>query len=62
MQQASSIMLCHNHPSNNTTPSQADYDLTAKIVSAASFLDIRVLDHLIICESGYYSFADEGRL
>ena len=62
LQQASSIMLCHNHPSNNTTPSQADYDLTAKIVSAASFLDIRVLDHLIICESGYYSFADEGRL
>ena len=62
LQQASSIMLCHNHPSNNTTPSQADYELTAKIVSAASFLDIRVLDHLIICESGYYSFADEGRL
>ena len=62
LQQASSIMLCHNHPSNNATPSQADYELTAKIVSAASFLDIRVLDHLIICESGYYSFADEGRL
>lgn len=62
LQQASSIMLCHNHPSNNVTPSQADCELTAKIVSAASLLDIRVLDHLIICESGYYSFADEGRL
>ena len=56
------IILAHNHPSNNDKPSEADIDLTKKIVNAASMLDIKVLDHLIITENGYYSFADNGIL
>jgi len=59
---ASSIILCHNHPSGNTQPSQADIDLTKKLKEAGATLDILVLDHLIIAEKGYFSFADEGRL
>ena len=59
---ASSIILCHNHPSGNLKPSQADIDLTAKLRKAGKTLDILVLDHLIIAENRYYSFADEGRL
>ena len=60
--QASSIVLCHNHPSGNLQPSQADIDLTRKLKQAGETLDILVLDHLIVSESGYYSFADEGLL
>jgi DNA repair protein RadC len=59
---ASSIILCHNHPSGNRNPSQADIDLTKKLKDAGEKLDILVLDHLIIAEDSYYSFADEGRL
>ena len=57
---ATGVILCHNHPSGNTNPSQADKLITQKIKQAGEQLDIRVLDHLIIAESGYYSFADEG--
>ncbi|HOZ78254.1 MAG TPA: DNA repair protein RadC [Ferruginibacter sp.] len=60
--EATSIILCHNHPSGSLKPSRADEDLTAKIKEAARYLDIRVLDHLIVSEQGYYSFADEGLL
>jgi len=56
---ASSIILCHNHPSQNTTPSDNDIQLTKKLKSAGEFLDLKVLDHLIITSDGYYSFADE---
>lgn len=59
---AVSIILCHNHPSGNTRPSQADEELTQKIQAAAKLFDIKVLDHIIVSESGYYSFADEGLL
>ena len=59
---ASSIILCHNHPSGNLRPSQADLDITRKLKSAGQTLDIAVLDHLIISENGYYSFADKGVL
>jgi len=59
---ASSIMLFHNHPSGGLIPSQADLSLTRKLREAGKFLDIQVLDHLIISERGYYSFADEGKL
>ncbi|MBN8878027.1 MAG: JAB domain-containing protein [Sphingobacteriales bacterium] len=59
---AVNIMLCHNHPSSNLKPSRADDELTAKIAEAGRFLDIRVLDHLIVCKEGYYSYADEGVL
>jgi DNA repair protein RadC len=59
---AVSIILCHNHPSGSLKPSRADENLTAKIKEAARFFDIRVVDHIIVSESGYYSFADEGIL
>ena len=58
--EATSIILCHNHPSGSLKPSRADEQLTAKIKEAARFLDITVVDHLIVSEQGYYSFADEG--
>lgn len=56
------IVLAHNHPSNNLSPSESDLELTKKIVSGAALLDIKVLDHLIIGYSHYLSFADEGYL
>lgn len=57
---ASSIIVAHNHPSGNLNPSQADIRLTKKLKEAGDFLDIKVLDHLIISKEGFYSFADEG--
>lgn len=54
------ILLCHNHPSGSTKPSRADEELTLKIREAAKFFDIGVLDHIILGENEYYSFADEG--
>lgn len=57
---ASSIILVHNHPSGNLTPSQADKDLTKKVKEAGRMLDIPVLDHLIFSDNAYFSFADEG--
>lgn len=57
---ATSIVLCHNHPSGNLKPSRADEELTHKIKEAAKYFDISVLDHIIVSEEGYYSFADEG--
>lgn len=57
---AVNIILCHNHPSGSLKPSRADEQLTAKIKEAARLLDITVIDHIIVSETGYYSFADEG--
>jgi DNA repair protein RadC len=57
---ATSIVLCHNHPSGNLRPSQADLDLTQRMRKAGEQLEILVQDHLIVSEAGYYSFADEG--
>ncbi|HZH37653.1 MAG TPA: DNA repair protein RadC [Flavisolibacter sp.] len=59
---AVSLILCHNHPSGSLKPSRADEELTYKIKEAAKFFDIKVLDHLIVSDDGYYSFADEGIL
>ncbi|MEO5947649.1 MAG: DNA repair protein RadC, partial [Chitinophagaceae bacterium] len=59
---AVNIILCHNHPSGSLKPSRADEQLTTKIKEAAKFLDITVLDHVIVSEDGYFSFADEGLL
>lgn len=59
---ASAIILCHNHPSGQIRPSQADIDITQKIKRAGETLDISVLDHLIIGDGGFYSFSDEGKL
>ncbi|MFW5754345.1 MAG: RadC family protein [Marinilabiliaceae bacterium] len=59
-QHASSLILCHNHPSGNSQPSKADTDITRKLKEAGKILDIRVLDHVIVAENRYFSFADEG--
>ena len=59
---ASGIILVHNHPSGNLTPSQADIKLTEKLKNAGQLLDIPVLDHLIFTDDGYFSFADESML
>ena len=61
---ASSIILVHNHPSQNLKPSNSDKELTNKIKNAGKIMDMPLLDHLIISkgESSYYSFADEGML
>lgn len=60
--QASSIVLVHNHPSGSLHPSQQDIDLTKKLRKAGQAVDIPVMDHLIVSEQGYYSFADEDQL
>lgn len=57
---ATSIILCHNHPSGNLSPSQADILFTQKVVQAANILDIMVLDHIIVSQAGYYSLNEEG--
>jgi DNA repair protein RadC len=60
---ATGIILCHNHPSGNLQASTADIEITKKIESACKFLDIKLLDHIIISPTGeYYSFIDEGLL
>jgi DNA repair protein RadC len=57
---ATGLILCHNHPSGELKPSNADKQITQKIKTAGEILDVKVLDHLIITESKYYSFVDEG--
>ena len=57
---AVNLILCHNHPSGSLKPSRADEQLTSKIRDAAKLLDIQVLDHIIVSDRGYFSFADEG--
>lgn len=59
---ASGIIVAHNHPSGNRTASQSDIDLTRKLKEAGKFLEIQLLDHLIVCGPKYFSFADEGML
>lgn len=56
------IMLCHNHPSGSLKPSSADETLTKKIKEACRYHDITLVDHMIISDEGYYSFAEEGIL
>jgi DNA repair protein RadC len=57
---STSIILCHNHPSGKLQPSQADKSITSKLKLAGETLDIKVLDHIIITENAYFSFADEN--
>jgi DNA repair protein RadC len=56
------ILLGHNHPSGNCTPSEQDCQLTRKLVDAGKLIDISVLDHIIVGNDQYYSFADEGKI
>ncbi|QQL50026.1 RadC family protein [Mucilaginibacter ginkgonis] len=58
--QATSLILAHNHPSGNKKPSQQDIDLTKKLYAAGKLLDINIFDHIIVTDTGYFSFADEG--
>ncbi|MCB0521171.1 MAG: DNA repair protein RadC [Lewinellaceae bacterium] len=60
--QAINLILCHNHPSGTLRPSPADLDLTKKLKQAGEIIGIQVLDHLIVTDAGYFSFADEGIL
>lgn len=60
IESAASIILIHNHPSGNTTPSTEDISVTKKLVKAADFIDIPILDHLIIAGDSFLSFAREG--
>jgi DNA repair protein RadC len=59
---ASGLVICHNHPSGNNSPSDADIRITRKIKEAGALMDIQLLDHLIITGKDYYSFADNGAL
>jgi DNA repair protein RadC len=59
---STAIIIAHNHPSGNLQPSKADETLTQKLKNAAGLLDVNLLDHLIISDAGFYSFADEGKM
>ena len=59
---AVSLILSHNQPTGNINPSESDKQLTKKLKTAAESLDIKVLDHIIVTEKSYFSFADEGLL
>lgn len=59
---ASSVILCHNHPSGNIEPSEADIGITRKLKEAAEVMDIKLLDHIIVADKSYFSFLDEGIL
>lgn len=59
---ASSVILCHNHPSGNRNPSKADENITIKLKESAQLMDISVLDHIIVADNNYFSFADDGKL
>jgi len=59
---ATSIIICHNHPSGNLKPSDADFKITKNIKEVGKIMEIALLDHLIITDNGFYSFADQGTL
>ncbi len=59
---ASSVILCHNHPSGELRPSMADQDITRKIVEGLNLFDIQTLDHIILSDDGFFSFQDDGIL
>jgi len=57
---ASGIILAHNHPSGNCSPSPQDTQITKKLKEAAQWMDMTLLDHIIVCGESYFSYADEG--
>ena len=60
--QSTGLILIHNHPSGTLKPSQSDINITNKVKKAAELMDIKVLDHIILTEDNYFSFADEGMI
>ena len=62
MKRASAIVLCHNHPSGNIRPSREDDLLTKQVGRASECMDIRLIDHIILTDGAFYSYADEGRI
>ena len=62
LKRATSLILCHNHPSGSLRPSTHDDRLTRQVQEAARLLNIGLLDHVIFTDGGYYSYADEGKL
>lgn len=62
MTNATGLVLCHNHPSGQLTPSAQDTEITAKLKQGAKMLDMQILDHIILTEESYYSFADNSLL
>lgn len=62
IRRAPAIALCHNHPSGNTCPSNEDNRLTERLAKSAAVMDIRLIDHLVLTDGAYYSYADEGRI
>ena len=62
LKRATSIVLCHNHPSGSVTPSADDDRLTQALDQASKTMNIRLLDHLIVTDGAYYSYVDQGRL
>lgn len=59
---ATAMILCHNHPSGNKQPSMEDDITTAQLKEAGKIMDVRLLDHVIVCDESYYSYGDEGRM
>lgn len=59
---ASGIILAHNHPSGNASPSMADVQLTESLKKFGEYIDVQILDHIIVAGNNYFSFADEGKL
>lgn len=59
---ATAIVLCHNHPSGSSRPSREDDTLTDRLQKAARTMDIRLIDHIVLADGNYYSYADEGKL
>lgn len=59
---ATGVILCHNHPSGSIRPSQADDALTQRLQKASTLMEISLLDHIVLCDGSYYSYADEGKL
>jgi DNA repair protein RadC len=62
IENAASIILVHNHPSGNAKPSNEDRSVTKRIAAAGRLLGVKVVDHVIVAEAGYYSFLEEGEL
>ena len=59
---ATALALCHNHPSGNPSPSRDDDRLTERVAGAARTLDLQFVDHVVLADGAYFSYADEGRL